>query len=110
MTTEYTKRVADDGTVTECYFQDGKLHRDGGPAVTERKADGSTTEKYYRNGELFRPDAPTPVIVERNVSKDSKTERYARDGKVYRSVTDYGPLSPMRNGNGQKPNSPTIGP
>jgi hypothetical protein len=97
-------------TVTEQHFLDGKLHRDGAPAVIERKSDGSTTEKYYRNGELFRPDVPTPVVIERNTVEDSTTEKYAREGKVYRSVTEYGPRSPMRSGNRQKPNSPTITP
>jgi len=107
MTTEYTKRVADDGAVTECYFLNGKLHRDDGPAVTEHKADGSTIEKYYRNGELFRPDAPTPVIVERNELEDSTTEHYARDGKIYRIVEYYGPRSPMKTGKSLPPNSPS---
>ena len=96
MSTEYTRGIADDGTVTESYFQNGKLHRDDGPAVMERKADGSTTEKYYRNGQFFRPDSPAPAIVERNIAKDETTETYVRDGRVYRIDVKFGPRSPMR--------------
>jgi len=106
MPSEYTRKAADDGTVTEHYYTNGKLHRDDGPAIIERKPDGSTTEKYYRNGDLFRPDAPTPVITERNVSEDSTTEHYARDGKIYRIVEHFGPNSPIRTGQGSKQNPP----
>lgn len=97
MTTEYTKRVADDGTITESYFLNGKLHRDDGPAVTERKADGSIVKKYYRNGELFRPDAPIPAIVERDETKDETTETYTRNGRAYRIVVKFGPRSSLQN-------------
>jgi len=38
MASEYIKSVADDGTVTETYSRDGKLHRDEGRAVIERRA------------------------------------------------------------------------
>jgi hypothetical protein len=106
MTTEYTKRVADDGTVTESYSLNGKLHRDGAPAVIERKSDGSTKEEYYRNGQLFRPDSPVPAIVERNTAQDETTETYARDGKVYRVDLKFGPRSPMRNLHGDNKPQP----
>jgi hypothetical protein len=35
MATQYTRITADDGTVTDEYFLNDKLHRDDGPAVTE---------------------------------------------------------------------------
>ena len=105
MTKEYTRKTADDGTVTESYYTNGKLHREDGPAVIEHRADGFAKEQYYLDGVLFRPNVPTPVVVERNVSEDSTTESYARDGKVYHIVTQYGPYSSMKTGGGCRPPS-----
>lgn len=96
MSTEYTKKIADDGTITEIYLKDGQLHRDDGPALSERRPNGATVEKYYREGKLYRPDLPTPVVVEYNPVYDSTHESFARDGKIYEHHTSYGPNSPMR--------------
>ncbi len=98
MSTEYTKKLADDGTITETYLKDGQLHRDDGPALIERKPDGSTSEKYYREGKLYRPEMPTPVVVEYNAAADSTSESFASDGSIYSTHIHYGPNSPMRNG------------
>ena len=48
---EYTVRVYKDRTV---WYQNGKLHREGGPAI--ESANGS--KHWYKNGQLHREDGP----------------------------------------------------
>ena len=48
----YTVEVQDNGT--KCWYLNGKLHREDGPAV--EWSDG--TKRWYRNGKLHREDGP----------------------------------------------------
>ena len=106
MTSEYSKRIDDDGTITEAYYKDGRLHREDGPAYIQLKADGSTLAKYYKDGQLYRPEIPRPVIVEYQKSIDSITETFSRSGEVYLIMETFGPNSPMSTRGRAKPQEP----
>jgi hypothetical protein len=43
----------------EVYYCNGKLHREGSPAVIRHNADGSIEEEYYRDG-VKQPTPKTP--------------------------------------------------
>ena len=48
----------DDG-VREEYYRDGRLHREGGPALITRNSKGLTTEKaYFRDGRFIKRKVP----------------------------------------------------
>ncbi len=81
-------RNADSSVVQ--YFRDGKLHREGGPAVAACYAHGPTEERYYRDGRLHREDGP--ASINRNAD-GSMEEEYCRNGKRHR---DDGPAHIVR--------------
>lgn len=56
----------------ESYYQNGKLHRNGGPAIVY----GEDRYAYYVNGQLHRRDGPA--------IKDGKTELYYQNGQLHR--------------------------
>jgi hypothetical protein len=72
------------GTRTESYYHDGKLHREYGPAIVEANADGSWSEDYYRDGELHRADGP--AIIEVRAENGARTESYYRGGESVMAV------------------------
>ena len=55
------KTTLPDGTVE--YYQNGKYHRDDGPALT--LPDG--TVKYYQNGKYHRDDGPAIIYLDGTV-------------------------------------------
>jgi hypothetical protein len=72
----YIKRTED--RTEEKHYRDGKLHREHGPALIERKTDGSSREIYYRNDQFHREDGP--AIIEHTVGGYIR-EEYYREGR-----------------------------
>jgi hypothetical protein len=85
-----------DSDGNQCWFRDGKKHRDDGPA--EIWADGS--QLWFRDGKLHRDDGPTIIrpdgtqVWYRNdqphrddgpaVIRPDGTQRWCREGKLHR--------------------------
>jgi len=78
---EYTVKVFDNRV--EWYFE-GKLHREGGPAV--EWSDG--TKEWWKNGEHHREDGPA---IEYSCGK----KYWYKDGKLHR---EDGPAAELANG------------
>jgi hypothetical protein len=90
----FVRRTAD-GSTEECYYRNGKQHREGGPAFVKRTADGGAVEAYYRDGKQHREDGP--AIVKR-YADGATCEEYFRDGKLHR---EDGPAYVWHNINGR---------
>ena len=68
---------------SEIWYKDGKIHRDGHPAVIEYYSDGEIkTEAWYKDGELHRKDGPAVVEYYRNGQK--YIEEWYVNGKRHR--------------------------
>jgi len=78
---EHKQTVHPDGTVTEKWHKDGKLHRGDGPALVERYPDGTVIEWWCRNDKLHRIDGP--AYVERRPD-GTVVEGGYRNGVVHR--------------------------
>jgi hypothetical protein len=57
---QYTVKEGDDGTI-QWFNEDGKLHREGGPAI--KRANGIL--KWFRNGLLHNEDGPAVVLTQK---------------------------------------------
>jgi len=86
----YRVEVDQNGTRTESYYHDGKLHREYGPAIVETNADGSWSEDYYGDGELDRADGPALIEV---AADGARTESYYRRGLPYDPAGALTPVS-----------------
>lgn len=88
-----------DGAVVTEYFKDERLHRVGGPALSEVSARGWVREEYHVGGELHRDDGPAVLCT----SPDGTvvTENYYRHGVRHR---DDGPAHILHRGPGLAPN------
>jgi hypothetical protein len=74
-------KVTDEGHVTgEEHYRDGKLHREGGPAVVWHYANGLTIEDYYRDGERHRESGPAHFM---RFVDGATEESYFRNGKLH---------------------------
>ena len=69
----------------EEYYRDGKLHREGGPAVVKRFADGSVIEEYYSDGELHREGGTAFVWRDPDGSTEEETIITMTSGSARRS-------------------------
>lgn len=77
----FTNRRHDGIVIEEKYYCEGKLHRDGAPAVIERSSNDGTVskEEYWRNGVLHRDDGPAVVL--RNPDGSEFGQKQWRDGR-----------------------------
>jgi len=73
---EYTVKVWDNRTE---WYQNGKLHRIGGPAVELE----SGSKKWYQNGELHRLDGPACEYADGDKSWYQNGELHRTDGPAY---------------------------
>ncbi len=86
------KRHRDDGPAmvypsgTEVWYQNGKRHRDDGPAVVYLDEDGN--QRWYQNGKRHRYDGPAEIWV-------NGTEVWYQNGTFHR---DDGPAVSLANG------------
>ncbi|WP_392399398.1 toxin-antitoxin system YwqK family antitoxin [Actinotignum urinale] len=76
-----------DGTVwREEYRQHGKEHRDGAPAYIEYNPDGTIAyEAYWQHGQRHREDGPARIEYNRDGTTWSET--YYREGQLHRDGT-----------------------
>lgn len=70
----------------EVWYKDGVIHRDGGPALTDRQRGGkSTTYVYYNHGKVSRHDGPASTCREAVEGGEIRiTELWMIDGVLTR--------------------------
>ncbi|WP_392399405.1 hypothetical protein [Actinotignum urinale] len=76
-----------DGTVMcEAYYQHGQLHRDNGPATISYRDDGTVyQEDYCQNGKLHRENGPARIFY--NQDGTTRHKEYWQGGKQYTPTT-----------------------
>jgi hypothetical protein len=86
----------------ECYYWNGRRHRDNGPAELAFNSNGSVhRECYYRHGSLHRDPKQGPALIERNVSGTVVVvESYYVNGRSFRDPAD-GPYHINRDEDGR---------
>jgi hypothetical protein len=93
-TVRHLRTVEEDDTEVEAFYRSGKLHREDGPAVQQRRPDGSTRQQYWRQGKLHREDGP--AWIDRNAD-GSTYDAFYNDGQLHR---DDGPAIRARKADG----------
>lgn len=82
------------------YYVDGKLHREGGPAVEEFYDNGKTKSlSWYLDGKLKRDNRPSIVKLDKNTGATTY-EEWNEDGKLHKiegpSIVYYYPEGPKK--------------
>jgi hypothetical protein len=69
--------------IIRCWYKDGKLHREDGPAGIQYNKDGHKMgERWYKNGQLHREDSPAEIRYGYNGK--IVYEAWAKNGRTHR--------------------------
>lgn len=85
--TVYRERRYDSPVQVEEWRKDDALHRERGPAFTERSAQGNVTREWHRDGALSRLDGGPTITVDFPGGKRRK--QWIRDGRVVDDRTEW---------------------
>lgn len=91
------RRARSGSIIKECYFWKGRLHREGGPALIQYNSLGAVIEEiFYRNGRIYREPKEGPAVISRD--DDGRIVRY-EEYRPPRTKRD-GPYQIARNSSG----------